>query len=183
SHLLRALRPGLLDRGANDLLELVVAELLRQVGLDHIGLGALGARLLVAAAASVGLRGLEPLLALALQHRDLVAVAELRVLLERVRDQAQRRNAIALAGAHRGLRVLLNPLEDRHARKGSRRPGLIRCAPARRGRAASAGTGCRARGTTRRRPCTGSCNRPRRRFATPSPPTRGSAAPSRRPRA
>src|SRR5262249_25277891 len=113
SHLLRALRPALLDRGPSALLELVVAELPRQVGLDHIALGALGARLLVAAAASVGLRGLEPLLALALQHRDLVAVAELRVLLERVRDQAQRRNAIALAAAHPGLRVLLHPLPAR----------------------------------------------------------------------
>ena len=83
-----------------------------QVGLDQLRLEPLGRRLLGAVAAAVGLRGLEPLLALALEHRDLVAGAELGVLLQGVDDQAQRGGALALARLHRGADVGLDTFEN-----------------------------------------------------------------------
>ena len=56
-----------------------------QVALDQLRLEALGGGLLGPPGAVVGLGRLDPLLALALQHRDLVALAQLGVLLERRR--------------------------------------------------------------------------------------------------
>ena len=67
----------------------------------------LGSGLLVAARLAVGLGGLEALLALALEHGDLVAVAELRVLLQGVDDHPQGARALALAGLHRRAHVCL----------------------------------------------------------------------------
>ena len=67
-----------------------------QIGLDQLALEALLGRLLRAPRPLVGLRGLQPLLALPLQHRDLIALAQLGVLLERVDHHPQRRGALAL---------------------------------------------------------------------------------------
>ena len=55
--------------------QLLVGELLGQVALDDLGLALLGLGELVAAGLAVGLGGLEPALALALEHGDLVAAA------------------------------------------------------------------------------------------------------------
>ena len=79
---------GLGDRRVDQLRQLLVGELLGQVALDQLRLEALGGGLLGPPGALVGLGRLDPLLALALQHRDLVALAELGVLLERRRRSA-----------------------------------------------------------------------------------------------
>ena len=74
----------------------------------------------LAAALAVGLGGLEAALALAPQHRDLVVAAVLEVLLQRVGDQAQRADAVALARLHRrrGCRP--------GSARGSSRPSALR---------------------------------------------------------
>src|SRR3954447_7299539 len=92
---------GLGDRRLDELAQLLVGELLRQVGLDQLRLEALGARLLGPPRLLVGLRRLNPLLALALQDRDLVALAQLRVLLQHVDDQPQGARALAVTRLHR----------------------------------------------------------------------------------
>src|SRR6476646_6167505 len=74
---------GLAHRRVDQLGQLLVGELRRQVARDQLRLEALGARLLGTPRLLVGGGGLEPLLALALEHRDLVALAQLGVLLER----------------------------------------------------------------------------------------------------
>ena len=58
------------DRGVDQLAELLVGDLLGQVALDQLGLGALRGRLLVARRPREGLGRLDPLLALPLEHRD-----------------------------------------------------------------------------------------------------------------
>src|SRR4051794_10567822 len=115
---------GLLDRALNQLRQLLVGELLRQVALDQLCLEALGSRLLSPAGALVSLRRLDPFLALALQYRDLVALAHLRVLLQHVDDHPQRPCALAIPGFHRRPHVVLHLIKDRHRLKGNRRrPG------------------------------------------------------------
>ena len=79
------------DGRGDDLLELVVGQLGGQVGLDDHGLALLAVGELRAAAVAEGARGLEPALALAAQHRELVAVALLGRLLELGEHQPQRR--------------------------------------------------------------------------------------------
>src|SRR5215203_3711602 len=62
----------------------------------------------------VGLRRLDPLLALALQHGDLVAIAQLRVLLEHVDDHPEGAGTLAVACFHRRLDVVLDLFENGH---------------------------------------------------------------------
>src|SRR3954453_3522870 len=112
AHLALLADSRLLDRGGDQLVQLRVRELRGQVGGDQLRLGLLGRRLLLAPALAEGLRRLEALLALPLQHGDLVALAELCVLLEGVDDHAERRGAIAVARLHRGAHVLLDLGED-----------------------------------------------------------------------
>ena len=102
-------------------LELLVGELRRQVGLDQLRLGALGGGLLGPPGALVCLGRLDPFLAFPLQHRDLVAFAQLGVLLQRVDDQPQRRGLLAFARFHRRPHVALHLLENAHGIK-VRRP-------------------------------------------------------------
>ncbi len=71
----------------------------------------------VARGLAVGVCGLQAALALALEHGDLVGLAPaclLVRLLELVRDQAQSVHALAVARAHRVLRVGLYLFEQRH---------------------------------------------------------------------
>jgi len=68
--------------------EFLVGDLRRQIALDLSRLGLLGGCALIATALAVGGRGLEPALALAPQHRDLVVATGLQILLKRVGDQA-----------------------------------------------------------------------------------------------
>src|SRR5215203_4511939 len=116
-HLLLLGRSGLRDRRGDQVRQLLVGELLRQVALDQLRLEALRGGLVDAAGALVGLGCFDPLLALALQDRDLVAVAQLRVLLEHVDDHPQRPRALAVARFHRRLDVVLDLFENGHCSK------------------------------------------------------------------
>ena len=110
AHLLRRGGAGLGDDVADDRAQLLVGELLGQVGLDHLGLALLGLGEVVAAGVAVGLGGLEPALALALEHVDLVAAVVLLGLLQLVGDQAQRAGALAVARLERGRHVIAAPV-------------------------------------------------------------------------
>src|SRR5213080_3444322 len=106
--------PGFLDRAADQLAELAVGELLGQVPGDQLRLGLLGTGTVLASAPAEALGRLQPLLALPPQNGELVVLAQLRVLLQRAREHAQRTDPIALAGLHRLAGVGLNLLEDAH---------------------------------------------------------------------
>src|SRR5262249_36127522 len=67
THVLRLVRACLLHRAGDELRQLFVGELLRQIALDQFRLGLLGGRLLVAPPLTQRLGGVEPALALALQ--------------------------------------------------------------------------------------------------------------------
>ena len=86
----------------------------RHVAGDHLGLALLGLRGVGAAAVAVGLGGLEAALALALEHLDRIAAVVLLGLLERVRDQAQGMDALAVTRLERGLHVILHLVQHRH---------------------------------------------------------------------
>ena len=60
--------------------------------------------------------GLEPALALAAQHGQLVVPAVLRRLLELGEHEAQRAHAVLLARLHRGCEILLDRVGNRHPR-------------------------------------------------------------------
>ena len=84
----------------------------------------------VATAVAVGLGRLEPALALALEHRQVVARGVLLGLLQLVHDQPQRVHALALARLHRVLHVMLHSLEYRHRVKCRRAEGSPHREPA-----------------------------------------------------
>src|SRR5688500_350210 len=102
AHVARRRGTALRHRGGHQRVELVVAELGGQVGLDRLGLVGLGRREVVAARLAVGLLGLAPALALAAQYRLLIALALLRVLLELGEHEAQRRDAVLVPRLHGG---------------------------------------------------------------------------------
>src|SRR4051812_12460854 len=122
-HVLRLTGPGLLDGSGDQLRELLFGELGGEVSLDQLRLRLLGLGLLRSVALAQRLGGVEPALALALQRGDLVTLALLLLGLERVDEHAQLADALALAGLHRDLHVLLDLLEDAHRLKRSRRRG------------------------------------------------------------
>ena len=111
-------RPGLRDRVLDDAAQLVVAHLLRQILVDDLCLTLLGAGQVLAARVAVGLGRLEPALALALQHRDLVDLLLARLLgglLQLAREHAQRAGPLTVTGFERSAGVALDLLEDCHA--------------------------------------------------------------------
>src|SRR5215212_7883684 len=114
AHVAEARGAGLLDRRVDQARELLVGELRRQVALDQLRLPLLRVGATLASALAERRRGLESPLTLAPQHRQLVVPAPLRVLLEGVRDEAQRAHPLALAGLHRGPGVGLDLFQDAH---------------------------------------------------------------------
>ena len=99
---------GLGDRVGHDRPELLVGDLLGQVALDQLRLALGLAGQVVAAALAEGLGGLQPALALALEHLDLVAGAVLLRLLQLGHHHAQRARALAVARLQRGVGVGLH---------------------------------------------------------------------------
>ena len=95
-------------------LQLLVGHLLGQVGLDQLGVALGLAGQLVAAPLAEGLGGLQPPLALALEHGDLVVAALLDRLLELGEHHAQRARALAVARLERGVGVGLQLVEYGH---------------------------------------------------------------------
>src|SRR4051812_46167171 len=122
-HVLRFAGAGLLNGARDELRELLVGELLRQVSLDQPRFRLLSVGLVGPVALAQRLGGIEPPLALALERGDLVPLALLLLGLERVDEHAQLTDPLALAGLHRGLHVVLDLLEDAHRLKRSRRRG------------------------------------------------------------
>ena len=109
--------PRLGHHVAHDLVQLLVGELRRHVLLDQRRLALLAAGEVLAPGLAVGAGGLEPALALALEHRHLVGLAPGGVLvglLELVAHEPQRADALAVAALHCGGDVLLDALEQRH---------------------------------------------------------------------
>ena len=84
-------------------------ELRRQVPCDQLGLGLLLLGELGAAAVAELRGGLQPALALAAQHRELVVAALLGGLLQLGQHQPQRADALLLAGLHRAGDVGCEP--------------------------------------------------------------------------
>ena len=105
-----------------------VVELGRQIGGDDRRLGGLAVGELVTAAVAEGSLGLAAALALAAQHRELVAGALLGGLLQLRQQQPQRADALSLAGLHRDDEVALDGLGDAHLRTGYARPQRLRAA-------------------------------------------------------
>ena len=93
---LASLGAGLRDRVGDDRVELGVVELGREVALDQLGLGLLLVGQLRAPAVAELLGRLEPPLALAAQHRQLVVAALLGGLLELGQHEPERGRALAL---------------------------------------------------------------------------------------
>ena len=112
---------GLGHRGGDQRVELGVGQLGGQVRLDRLGLVGLARREILAARLAVGLLGLAPALALAAQHRLLVAGALLRVLLELGEHQAQRRDAVLVPRLHGGGHIGPDPFGDLHLTSSVRR--------------------------------------------------------------
>ena len=111
---------------ATSRLELLLGDLLRQVAVDQLGLGLLGRGRLVAARLAVGLGGLGAPLALALQDRDLALLVELaarllRLLVERVEQQPQRRDPrpVALPSRPRATSAWMRSCEAHALVKGT----------------------------------------------------------------
>ena len=115
AHVLGRARAGLGDGRGDDRAQLVVGQLGRQVGLDHDGLGLLGLGQLRPIAVAERLRGLEAALALTAQDGELVARALLGVLLQLGEHQAQRSDAILLAGLHGRGEIRFDRVGHRHA--------------------------------------------------------------------
>ena len=99
--------------------ELIVGELRGQVGLDHLRLGLLGGGALLAAALAEGLRRLEPALALAAEHSDLVVVARFASCWRAFASMRSVADALASRRLHRLAGVRLDLFENRHAGDGS----------------------------------------------------------------
>src|SRR5215207_6465672 len=118
-HVLRLVSPGLLDRPRDQIRELLVGELLREIRLDQLGSAFSGVGLSPAPPPTQAPAGVEPSLALALERPDLVPLALFLLGLEGVDEHAELADPFALAGPHRGLHVLLDLLEDAHRRKRS----------------------------------------------------------------
>ena len=90
AHLLRRAGAAVGHRLLDDRLQLGVGELGRQVGGDQLGLGLLAGGQVLATALTESPRRLDAALALAPQHRQLVAVALLGGLLQLGEHQPQR---------------------------------------------------------------------------------------------
>ena len=108
AHVLRLAGAGLGDRCSDHRIELGVVELGGEVALDQLGLGLLLLGELGAAAVAELRRGLQPALALAPEHRQLVVAAVLGRLLELGQHQPQRADALLLAGLHRAGHIAAN---------------------------------------------------------------------------
>ena len=106
--------PASATASATIALQLLVGDLLGQVGLDQLGVALGLAGQLVAAALAEGLGRLQPPLALALEHRHLVVAALLGGLLELGQHHPQRAGALAVARLQRGVGVGLQLVEHRH---------------------------------------------------------------------
>src|SRR6266404_2791162 len=115
-----ARRPDLRNRVVDDLLDLLLGERLRHELLEDRELALLGCRLLLPAAAAERVCCLDALLALALEHLELLVLGEgpLQFLfgaLERVDDQAERVAPFGVARLHRLLDLLLDRHDQGHA--------------------------------------------------------------------
>jgi len=91
-----------------------IVELGGHVTLDDPGLGLLAVGELASAGLAELLRGLEPALALAAQHRELVGSAVLGVLLQLGQHQSQGTDALLVAGLHRAGHVGANLIDEAH---------------------------------------------------------------------
>src|SRR5690242_2072229 len=114
-----ASRPHLGDDVVDDLVDLVLGQRLRHELLEHVELALLRGGLLLAPAGPECLGGLDPALPLALQHLELLSLAQrpLQLLLralERMEDQAQRVAALRVARAHRILQLVVDLLDQAH---------------------------------------------------------------------
>src|SRR5215217_2194635 len=122
AHITRHGRAGQIIHGGGDQrVQLGVGQLRGQVRLDRLGLVGLARRELVAARLAVGQLGLAPALALAPQHRLLVARALLRILLELGEHQAQRRDAVPVPRLHGGGHIGPDLFGDLHPPSSVRR--------------------------------------------------------------
>src|SRR3972149_1592909 len=120
SHVADVRSADLGDDVVDDLLDLLFGERLGHGLLENLELLLLVFCLLLPPAGSERLGGLEPALALALEHLQLLVVGKrpLKLLLcglKRVEDQAERGAGILVASETCRLELLLDPLDETHA--------------------------------------------------------------------
>src|SRR5581483_10708556 len=114
-----ARRTHLGDHVVDDPLELLLGQRLGHELLEHCELRLLGQRLLLSPARAEGLRRLQPPLALALEHLQLLLVAQraLQLLLRRAQageDQPQRVASRTVASLHRRRQLALEANDQAH---------------------------------------------------------------------
>src|SRR5947209_3777355 len=111
AHLLRRGRAALRDHVADDRVQLLVGQLLGEVGGNQVGLALFAFGAFLVAGGAVCVSRLQSPFALPLEYQELIRVAGLLRLLQLRADHPQHGHPLALARLHRGLALALHALE------------------------------------------------------------------------